>query len=352
MQNEQIVIKDLRKSFGSAKKRIEVLKGIDLTVYHGEVLGIIGVSGAGKSTLVRCLNRLENWDSGVIEIDGQDMGSLTDQALNRKRQKIGMIFQQFNLLSSKTVYENIALPLRYLRKPSGEIKHRVEELLEIVDLTEKRDVYPSQLSGGQKQRVAIARALANDPEILLSDEATSALDPQTTSSILQLLKKLNRELGLTIVVITHEMDVIRDICDRVAVIEEGEIKELGATDRIFADPQAEITQKFVASVLKSQLPEELLELPHLQEALHAGGVLARITVEDGWREQLLHRLTVEDGVSVDVIYGNVELVNGHSIGTLYALLQGNAQQLENALQRSQLTRIAPENEEKREEIAP
>ena len=329
MSEELIEIRGLRKSFGRGDARLEVLKGIDLSVHHGEVMGVIGISGAGKSTLVRCINRLEPWDEGTIRIGGEDMGALSEGALNRKRQKIGMIFQQFNLLNSCTVFDNIALTLRYLRKRPEKIRQRVQRLLEIVDLTQKAHAYPSQLSGGQKQRVAIARALANEPEILLSDEATSALDPQTTESILRLLRRLNRELGLTIIVITHEMDVIRDICDRVAVIEKGEIQEIGTTYDVFAAPRSAVARRFVSSIIRDDGGARLRTQSIRSEP--AGGVPVRLRIQGGETEDPLQRLMCCYGLRARVLYGDVELVDGRSVGCYVARLDGEAEQIQAAL---------------------
>lgn len=225
---------------------------ISLDINRGEILGIIGRSGAGKSTLIRCINGLEKPDSGRIEILGpdeqlQDIVPLGERALQKIRGRIGMVFQHFNLLSSKTVADNIALPLKIAGRARAERKARVAELLSLVGLEAKADTYPAQLSGGQKQRVGIARALAAQPALLLSDEATSALDPETTTSILGLLKDINRKLGVTILLITHEMAVIRSISDRVVVLDQGRIVEQGATDRIFADPQSDLTKRLLAA---------------------------------------------------------------------------------------------------------
>jgi D-methionine transport system ATP-binding protein len=231
-------------------KRFGALAAIDditLEVRRGEILGIIGRSGAGKSTLIRCLNGLETPDQGRIEIGGQDIVSLNEGALRAVRGRIGMIFQHFNLISQKTVADNIALPLKIAGWDRAKRKARVAELLDLVGLGDKADAYPAQLSGGQKQRVGIARALAASPELLLSDEATSALDPETTTAILALLKDINRKLGLTILLITHEMSVIRAVTDRVVVLEHGRIVEQGETEHVFAAPKAELTQRLLAA---------------------------------------------------------------------------------------------------------
>ena len=223
-----VELKNLYKTFRAKTGVVEALKDVSITVEAGDIFGIIGVSGAGKSTLVRTINMLERPDSGSVRISGKDITALPEKELMRVRQKIGMIFQHFNLLRARTVYENVAFPLRYLKKSRAEIDRKVGDMLEIVGLTDKARDYPSQLSGGQKQRVAVARALVTDPKILLSDEATSALDPQTTDSILNLLKELNARFGLTIVLITHEMDVGKKICGKVAVLDGGKVADEGA----------------------------------------------------------------------------------------------------------------------------
>lgn len=240
-----ITLSNLNKEYNTPYGKITALKDVSFTIEKGDIYGIIGFSGAGKSTLIRCINRLEEPDSGKIIIDGVDITSLDKKTLNKSRKKIGMIFQQFNLLDSRTVFENVAFPLEIDKVPKDEIKKRVEEILELVELSDKRDAYPSQLSGGQKQRVGIARALANKPDILLSDEATSALDPLTTYSILELLKDINKKLKITIILITHELDVIRYICKNTAVIEQGEIVEKGKTEELFINPKSETLRKFI-----------------------------------------------------------------------------------------------------------
>ena len=238
-----IRLSDVRRRFGETP----ALDGISLTVRKGEIFGIIGRSGAGKSTLIRCLNGLERADSGEIHIDGRDIAGLAEQELQPLRRRIGMIFQHFNLLSAKTVEENIALPLKIEGVAKSERLQRARELLDLVGLSDKAKAYPASLSGGQKQRVGIARALAARPALLLSDEATSALDPETTRSILSLLKDINRKLGLTILLITHEMSVIRAVTDRVVVLEHGRIVEQGETEHVFAAPKAELTQRLLAA---------------------------------------------------------------------------------------------------------
>lgn len=240
-----IKISNVSKEYNTPYGKITALKDINLTIEKGDIFGIIGFSGAGKSTLIRCINRLEEPDSGNIIIDNLDITTLDKKELNKSRKKIGMIFQQFNLLDSRTVFENIAFPLQIDRIPKKKIKERVEEILELVDLSDKRNAYPSQLSGGQKQRVGIARALANKPDILLSDEATSALDPLTTFSILELLKDINKKLNITIILITHELEVIKYICKNTAVIEQGKITESGKTEELFINPKSDTLKKFL-----------------------------------------------------------------------------------------------------------
>ncbi|MCR4656106.1 MAG: methionine ABC transporter ATP-binding protein [Lachnospiraceae bacterium] len=240
-----IVVKDLYKSFTTKKKTIEVLKGIDLTVHKGEIFGIVGFSGAGKSTLVRCINRLEEPDRGTVFIDGLEITALPKDALNQKRRQIGMIFQQFNLFDSMTVRQNIAYALKHSKLSDAEKAEKIDEMLKLVSLTDKRDAYPGELSGGQKQRVGIARALANDPDVLLSDEATSALDPMTTISVLDLLKEINQKLGLTILLITHELEVIKYTCERMAVMEQGRLVEQGTVAEVFENPRCDTAKSFI-----------------------------------------------------------------------------------------------------------
>lgn len=240
-----IEIRNLSKTFKSSQGEMEVLKGIDLDIKKGGIFGVIGFSGAGKSTLIRCLNALEKPEEGSIKIGNKFINLLNNSELREVRKDIGMIFQQFNLLESKTVYENIAFPLKIANYPKERIHERVRDLLNIVDLSEKEKDYPTQLSGGQKQRVGIARALANNPEVLLSDEATSALDPLTTYSILELLKSINKQFGITIVLITHELDVIRYCCDNVAVIEDGRIIENGEVRGLFLNPKSTTAKRFI-----------------------------------------------------------------------------------------------------------
>ena len=236
-----IKLSHIEKTYDSPSGPVKALRGIDLTIGRGEIYGIIGLSGAGKSTLVRCINMLERPTAGQVFVDGREMTALTPAELREARKSIGMIFQHFNLLSSATVYDNVAFPLKLAGMSAGDIRQRVEPLLKLVGLEAKAHQYPSQLSGGQKQRVGIARALASEPKVLLCDEATSALDPQTTKAILDLIRDINQKLRLTVVVITHEMQVIKEICDKVAVIDKGVIAEQGPVLEVFTNPQQPIT---------------------------------------------------------------------------------------------------------------
>lgn len=240
-----IEIKALEKTFIGKENVVEALKGIDLSIARGDIYGIIGMSGAGKSTLVRCLNFLERPTKGTVVIEGEDLSTLSDIKLRALRQQVSMIFQHFNLLMQRNVLDNICFPLEIAGIKRSEARKRAMELLEIVGLTEKAKAYPTQLSGGQKQRVAIARALANNPKILLCDEATSALDPQTTKAILSLLQKINKEFGITIVIITHEMRVVEEICSHVAIIDGGELAEYGTVEEVFARPKSRAAKKLV-----------------------------------------------------------------------------------------------------------
>ncbi|AHG19180.1 DL-methionine transporter ATP-binding subunit [Chania multitudinisentens RB-25] len=251
-----IKLSNITKVFQQGSRTISALSDVTLHVPAGQIYGVIGASGAGKSTLIRCANMLERPTSGTVLVDGQDLTSLSESELTHARRQIGMIFQHFNLLSSRTVFGNVSLPLELDNTPRAEIKKRVAELLELVGLSDKYDAYPANLSGGQKQRVAIARALASNPKVLLCDEATSALDPATTRSILELLKDINRRLGLTILLITHEMDVVKRICDQVAVISQGQLIEKGSVGEVFSHPKTPLAQQFIQSTLHLDIPDD------------------------------------------------------------------------------------------------
>jgi D-methionine transport system ATP-binding protein len=251
-----IELKNVSKIFHKKGGDVTALSDVSLRVSKGEIFGVIGSSGAGKSTLIRCLNLLEKPTAGEVIVDGENLLKLTPRRLSQERRHIGMIFQHFNLLSSRTVYENVAFPLELSKTPKHEISERVTELLTLVGLQDKAHEYPATLSGGQKQRVAIARTLANSPKVLLCDEATSALDPETTRSILALLKDINQRFQITILLITHEMTVVKAICDKVAVISEGKLIEQGTVSQIFSNPRTELTRQFIASSLHFTVPPE------------------------------------------------------------------------------------------------
>lgn len=272
-----IVLEHINKNFNDGKHSVEAVKDVSLTINDGEIFGIIGFSGAGKSTLVRCINLLERPTSGKVTVNGLDMTQLKSKELRAARQKIGMIFQHFNLMPSRTVFDNVAYPLKGKGLSKGEIAAKVRHLLALVEISDKEGAYPSQLSGGQKQRVAIARALANDPNILLCDEATSALDPQTTNSILALLKQLNRDLGLTIVIITHEMAVIKKTCNRVAVMEKGELIEYGDVFDLFTNPKNPLTMDFIATTSNLSKASELIETDSKLISLKPGEAFVRLS---------------------------------------------------------------------------
>ena len=254
-----IELRNITKVFHQKNKDIIALDNVSLHVPAGHIFGVIGASGAGKSTLIRCVNLLERPTNGEVLVDGKDLLRISSHQLAKERTQIGMIFQHFNLLSSRTVFDNIALPLELNNTPKEQIKNRVRELLSLVDLEDKALAYPANLSGGQKQRVAIARTLANNPKVLLCDEATSALDPATTTSILALLKDINKRLGITILLITHEMDVVKTICDEVAVISNGKLIEQGTVGDVFSNPKTLLAKEFIASSLKINLPVGILE---------------------------------------------------------------------------------------------
>ena len=327
-----IELTGIKKEYRGAAGPIQALRGVDLRVKASEVYGIIGKSGAGKSTLIRCLNMLEKPSAGRVVVDGEDITSMSERQLRETRKKMGMIFQHFNLLSSRTVYENVALPLELAGKTRAEIAAEVLPLLELVGLTDSKDQYPAQLSGGQKQRVAIARALANRPKVLLCDEATSALDPQTTRSILELLKDINRKLRLTIVLITHEMQVIKEICDRVSVIEDGVIIEQGTVTELFVRPRTATTREFVRTIISHDLPP-LLAGHHFSPApVDSGGLVLRITFLGGLAEEpFIAGLIRRFNVNVNILFGNIDSIQDTLFGTLIIELIGEATAVRSAL---------------------
>ncbi len=314
-----IQIKNLYKSYPSGDQTITALSNISLDIPKGEIYGIIGHSGAGKSTLIRCLNLLERPDKGQVMLDDTDITQLSSKELMLARRGIGMIFQHFNLLSSQTIFDNIAFPLRLQKLTSSEINQRVNELLELIGLTEHAHKYPAQLSGGQKQRVGIARAIANSPKVLLCDEATSALDPQTTQSILALLTDINKKLGLTIVLITHEMDVIKSICHKVAVIHDSQIVEEGPVEEIFLHPKHPVTRDFI---LDSGQQNELRK--HLEAALSEGASLYQITYSGMETfEPHLSNIIKKTDIDFSIFSGNISHIRDLPYGQLVISIKGD-----------------------------
>ncbi|MCC8358147.1 MAG: ATP-binding cassette domain-containing protein [Oscillospiraceae bacterium] len=299
-----IQVKDLCKTFGAGDGSVEALHNINLDIQKGEIFGIIGLSGAGKSTLVRCINLLERPSSGQVIFDGQELTALSEKNLRKARQSMSMIFQSFNLLMQRTALENICFPLELAGTKKPAARERARELLEIVGLPDKADAYPVQLSGGQKQRIAIARALASDPQVLLCDEATSALDPTTTQSILTLLRELNRDLGVTVVVITHEMRVVEQICSRVAILDQGVIQEQGLVSEIFSNPQTEAGRRLV-------MPEgekiHVLPQNRLVRLVFNGAAAG---------EPIISSLAIEQGIRLNIVSADTRTIGDKSFGTM------------------------------------
>ena len=322
-----IKIENLIKSYPTKEGRKIALNDINLSIKEGAIFGIIGHSGAGKSTLIRCINLLERPDSGTVMIDNIDLTRLSKRELMFARRKIGMIFQHFNLLSSQTVYDNIAFPLRLLSMSESEIEKRVAELLDLVDIKAHRDKYPAQLSGGQKQRVGIARAIANKPKVLLCDEATSALDPQTTQSILELLVDINRELGLTIVMITHEMEVIRSICHKVAVIHDSQIVESGDVEKVFLHPQSPVTQDFILDKTEqNELNKYITRYPQQREALYQLTYLGTEAFEPH-----LSKIIKRSNIDLSILSGSISYIRDIPYGQLTVALSGSPTEREAAI---------------------
>ncbi len=325
-----IELKHITKSYDG---HIIALDDINLTIKDGEIFGIIGQSGAGKSTLVRCINMLEAPTSGEVLVGGKDMTKLSKKELREERKHIGMIFQHFNLLSGRTVYQNVAFPLELSGMPKAEQAKKIDAILELVGLTEYKNKYPAQLSGGQKQRVGIARAIVTDPPVLLSDEATSALDPETVKSILQLLKDINQKLGITIILITHQMEVIKEIADRVAVIEKGKIIEESSVVDLFTAPKTETTRRFIGSVISDEIPESLRHMNISKEKTHPEDAPAiRLSFRgDVADEPIVANLIRHYNLDVSILYGNIDYIHGVSFGRLIVTCAGKESDIENAL---------------------
>lgn len=317
-----INLKEVSRIFNTKNAEVTAVNKVSLSIEKGEIFGVIGFSGAGKSTLVRMLNQLEPTTSGTVEIGGQNISNLKGRELREFRKKVGMIFQHFNLLWSRTVLENIALPLELSGLSKSERLKRAQELTKLVGLEGRENAYPSELSGGQKQRVGIARALANEPEILLCDEATSALDPQTTDEVLELLLDINKKLNLTIVLITHEMNVIRKICHRVAVMEQGKVVEEGPVLSVFRQPQTAITQKFVKQDIVLEEEDSQETLRYLIEA-YPKGMLVRLIFEgEKATETIISKVLREYAIDVNILQANIRQTNQLSFGTMLIQLTG------------------------------
>ena len=318
-----ITLTHVSKIFPGGESGVHAVQDVSLHIAPGEIFGIIGYSGAGKSTLVRCINLLERPTQGTVTVDGRELTALSEKELRQERRKIGMIFQQFNLMTARTVAQNVAFPLKDSGLSKEETAAKVTQLLELVGLPDKAGSYPAQLSGGQKQRVAIARALASDPKVLLCDEATSALDPQTTASILRLIRDINRRTGITVVVITHEMAVVKEICHRVAVMEKGRVVETGDVFSLFSAPKELVTRSFVSTTSNLSKAEEFIAEGAPLVALSPGQVIARLTFARGnVGEAAISQLSRQFGVDANIIFANVDILEGTPLGGLVVIFSG------------------------------
>lgn len=328
--NTLINVNSVKKIYSSRSGKVTAVDHVDLNIHSGEIFGIIGYSGAGKSTLIRMLNGLEIPTEGSVSVAGHEVSKIKGSELRKARQEISMIFQHFNLLWSRTVKENIAFPLEIAGVKKTARDKKVLELIKLVGLEGREDAYPSQLSGGQKQRVGIARALASDPKVLLCDEATSALDPQTTDAILDLLVDINKRLGLTIVLITHEMHVIRKICHRVAVMEDGKVVETGPVIDVFKQPKKEITKRFVQQVIEPEDAKDTIE--HLIVQYKTGSIVMLGFVGESAEQPVITNLIRAFSVSVNIIQGKISPTQNGSYGTLYIHLDGEQEEIDKAIQ--------------------
>ncbi len=324
-----IEFKDISKQYELKGQTLRALNRINLQIPTGSIFGIIGYSGAGKSTLIRLINLLERPTSGQVIINGTNFTALDAKSLRQERTQIGMIFQHFNLMQTKTVAANIEMPMKLLGWSKAEREKRLEELLDFIDLKHKRHAFPDELSGGQKQRVGIARALANHPKILLCDEATSALDPQTTKSVLQLLKRINQEQGITIVMVTHEMDVIETVCDYVAVMEKGDVIETGSTLQIFSQPQHPTTKNFIQTVLQQNLPVNILA--NLENQNHHSIYCLKFLGSSA-QETVIQGVIKQFDISLNILFANMTEINGSVIGQMFIQLLGDPAQITAAMQ--------------------
>ena len=324
-----IEFKNISKHYQLKGQTIRALDQINLEIPEGSIFGIIGYSGVGKSTLIRLINLLERPNEGQVIINQKDFTALDARSLRQERANIGMIFQHFNLLQTKTVAANIEMPLKLLGVSKAEREKRLNELLEFIDLKHKKDAFPDELSGGQKQRVGIARALANHPKILLCDEATSALDPQTTKSVLALLKKINKEQNITIVMVTHEMDVIETVCDYVAVMEQGKVIETGSTLEIFSQPQHPTTKNFIQTVLQQQLPVNILK--NLENQNH-NSIYCLQFLGKSAQETVVQAVIKKFDISLNILFANMTEINGTVIGQMFIQLLGDPAIIQQAIE--------------------
>jgi D-methionine transport system ATP-binding protein len=337
-----ISLQHISKSYELNAKVFHALKDVSLTVACGEICGIFGASGAGKSTLLRTVNLLERPSAGRVLVDDVDLTALSASELKLQRQRIGMIFQHFNLLKSRTAFDNIALPLELLGKPRQQIKEEVSALLDLVKLDAHAHHYPQQLSGGQQQRVAIARALATRPQILLCDEPTSALDPHSTSSILNLLTEINRQLNVTILLITHEMDVIKQICHRAGVLDHGTLIEYGSVIDLFAKPKSDITRQLVQKALHLELPQHIKHRLRPEPAAGSACLVRFTFVGDDSDQPLIATLVQQHHVTVNIIQANIENIREATVGFTVCLISGDKAAIDNALQHVQSTSVIAE----------
>ncbi len=321
-----IELTHINKEFTVKKHRVQALSDVSLTINDGDIFGIIGFSGAGKSTLLRMVNALEQPTSGEVRIDGVDINSLSHKELRQVRKGIGMVFQSFNLLNSKTVYDNIAIPLKLNHVDPATIEARVTELLEFVNLPDKAHAYPSQLSGGQKQRVGIARALATNPSILLCDEATSALDPETTESILALLKRINREFNITVLVVTHEIHVIQEICNRVAVMEHGRVVETGSVLEVFSNPKEPMTKRFVQTVIPERIPDSIVA--QLKTDTRHYELLKLRFLGDTVTKQVIYEINRQIPVETNIIFASVNQLQDSALGIFILQVVGSEAEID------------------------
>lgn len=335
-----ITLQNVVKDYLARKNRVRAVDDVSLEIADGEIFGVVGYSGAGKSSLIRMFNGLELPTAGDVIVDNKKISQIRGRELRKARQKIGMIFQHFNLLWSRTVFENIAFPLEIAGVKRAERKERVQELIQLVGLSGKENAYPSELSGGQKQRVGIARALANDPDVLLCDEATSALDPQTTDEVLDLLLDINKRLHLTIIVITHEMHVIRKICNRVAVMEAGKVVELGDVLEVFKHPKQNVTKRFIEQVTESDETEEIIHL--LLTNYSEGRLVKLLFMSENATQPVISQVAQAHDVALNVLHGSLTQTQNGAYGTLYVQIQGADEEIEKTIESLRAAKVETE----------